>query len=1084
MTAHRRVPVLLFAAVLPVAVLAGIAPWADAHLSIIRQGAESRGVIEPGDRHGEAVAAGDFNGDGYEDLAMGAPYEDLTGGFTDAGAVIVNWGTEFGVTHSGSLLLTESILGGFNEAGAEFGRALAAGDFNGDGYEDLAVGVPGHDGDAGKVLVLRGNSTTGLANWFTLYQTTGGGVAEAGDRFGEALAVGNFDADSGPAHDDLAVGTPGEDGFGGAVFFFMGSAGGLFGASGWFKQSSFGEANQGAFGQSLAAGNVIGDDADDLVVGAPFWDGAVVNMGRIYVLPGWTGDGFLGSGQEYEAWSVDAPQAGARFGAALAIGRFLPGNGWEAVAVGEPGRSVSGFAGAGRVVVFPGNGFGLDTSSEIQLTQSMAAGAPGTNDGFGSALAAGLFDTPDAYDDLAVGTPQDRFGATAYGRIEIFIGGPNGPGQHGFGAFDQATLGDPREGTEELGRSLAFGDFDGSGRGALAVGAPGEDGAAGQVHVIAPWRQTYGLTCRSSVALDCEGNMVFSQKPFETVLVASTTKIMTALIACERALLPPSHPDYVDLDQVHTVPTWILNEVNGPLEYTETITLRNLLYLCMLLSANDAAYVIGDILTGKIGIPGIPLFASWMNDRAAALGMTGTNFNNAAGREYEYFGTANPPNHYSTARDMALLGRAAMANPLVSEIVGTASIRITRKTVLPLREYDDDVDNILGWIVDIPEFPEGNGVKSGWTPQADYATVVSARAPLGGDAIATTFNAFDKFDARAHSKDLLKLGLAECNAFPDFIIQERFRMILSDASTALDAVRGALAGYSGPDETDVVVDFCRAADGPATSARMEVYRTSGFALDPGAEETLRIEPFQDHDEMRLYNAGTASITIEVTPDYGTTSMFTIPAGGHAVLPAHAGPLDGDGVAVCVRNVVGTGSTAFLEVEEAYGFDVAFPPGPCIGPVFTATLPRSSQIEGDVYAVRVIGTDPVNDESVGVIVRDAGTTVGIHDVEWTAPRPGAGEILNLRAAPNPMAGAGGRPGIHFELRSAGRIGASLFDAAGRLVRRLPEAEFGAGPVFLPWDGRNERGSAVPRGVYFYRVDLRGAGSASGRWILVR
>jgi hypothetical protein len=197
------------------AILALVAAPAQAHLCIIRQGVESRGAIEAGDHHGEAVAAGDFNGDGYDDLAMGAPYEDISGGFIDAGAVVVNWGTQFGVTNVGSQLLTEAALGGASEAYAEFGRALGAGDFNGDGYDDLAVGVPGSSvglgsSHRGKVYVLRGTGA-GLVPWYVLDQADGGGSNEAGDRFGQCLAVGNFNGDTSPVRDDLAVGAPGED---------------------------------------------------------------------------------------------------------------------------------------------------------------------------------------------------------------------------------------------------------------------------------------------------------------------------------------------------------------------------------------------------------------------------------------------------------------------------------------------------------------------------------------------------------------------------------------------------------------------------------------------------------------------------------------------------------------------------------------------------------------------------------------------------------------------------------------------------------------------------------------------------------
>jgi len=74
-----------------------------AHLSLIRQGADSRGSIEAGDEHGRAVAVGDFNRDGFDDVAMGAPGEDVNA-TTNAGSVVVSFGSTYGVTHVGAQL--------------------------------------------------------------------------------------------------------------------------------------------------------------------------------------------------------------------------------------------------------------------------------------------------------------------------------------------------------------------------------------------------------------------------------------------------------------------------------------------------------------------------------------------------------------------------------------------------------------------------------------------------------------------------------------------------------------------------------------------------------------------------------------------------------------------------------------------------------------------------------------------------------------------------------------------------------------------------------------------------------------------
>ncbi|MFL7809762.1 MAG: hypothetical protein AB8I80_14090, partial [Anaerolineae bacterium] len=199
----------------------------------------SAGVVdlaETGDVFATALAVGDLNGDGYADLAIGVPYEEV-GTATNAGAVHILYGASDGLTAIGNQLWTQDSAGieGAAEDSDWFGSALAVGDFDGDGYADLAIGVPAEDvvtlDSAGAVNVIYGsaNGLTASGDQIWTQDTTGiQGTAEALDQFGYSLAAGDLDGDG---YADLAIGVPSE-GVGsvvraGAVNVIYGSAGGL-----------------------------------------------------------------------------------------------------------------------------------------------------------------------------------------------------------------------------------------------------------------------------------------------------------------------------------------------------------------------------------------------------------------------------------------------------------------------------------------------------------------------------------------------------------------------------------------------------------------------------------------------------------------------------------------------------------------------------------------------------------------------------------------------------------------------------------------------------------------------------------------
>ncbi|MEU6995896.1 FG-GAP and VCBS repeat-containing protein [Streptomyces sp. NPDC046465] len=347
------------------------------------------GTPEAGDGFGHTVESNDMNGDGYSDLVVGAPDEDTTVGLS-AGTVAVVWGSASGFKGGftaangdidsasyGSLLATGdfdkdgdidialnshfdetnavvvrpgpftagspskvSRVTGWHFAGAS---ALAAGDFDNDGGDDLAISYHGME-ISGTTVQSRGSDGAWKETW------------SSADSSDTALATGDFDGD-GTA--DLAVGnmrpnpeaegTYCEDILGGAIAVVYGKNGGKLGDGG---ASCTAQSNPGVggiaeagdnFGARLATGDLDGNGTDELITGADTEAvGTVKDAGGYWVLSS-SGIGQDFSGPAYtqnSAGVAGTAEAGDRFGAAVATGDYN-GDGLPDVAVGTPGEDGS-----------------------------------------------------------------------------------------------------------------------------------------------------------------------------------------------------------------------------------------------------------------------------------------------------------------------------------------------------------------------------------------------------------------------------------------------------------------------------------------------------------------------------------------------------------------------------------------------------------------------------------------------------------------------------------------------------------------------------------------------------------------------